>query len=328
MIDSILKTAIEWRQNQKLLDSTEALRLFYGPGESNHPELKSLAIDLFGKNLWITQWTNVSDATVKTVCETMSTLSFAGFPKIESIVLMDRSQVSDKMESAQEVKTIWGKAPDARFSVSEFSVPYLIQFHATKHPGLFLDHAPLRQWLLHTQKDKTVLNLFSYTGALSVAAAKGGASHVTTLDLSKATIEWAQENWKHAGLDEAAGNFIYGDAFEWLPRLAKKGLSFDTILCDPPSFSRSKNGTFSTQKDSARLHELIFPLLKKGGVLVTSINSENFSERDFLKELHLASQKTNSTVRILRRVDLPESFPTSSAQIAERYLKGFYLLKE
>lgn len=72
--------------------------------------------------------------------------------------------------------------------------------------------------------------------------------------------------------------FIYGDVFEWLPKFIKKNKQCGTILCDPPSFSRLlKNGVFSTNKDSQRLHELILPLLKVGGVLVTSINSENYT---------------------------------------------------
>ena len=244
---------------------------------------------------------------------------------MESAVWIDRMP-----EEPEDSKVFFGTPPEARFSVREFGVPYLIQLLNTKHPGLFLDHAPLRSWLLSTQRGKKVLNLFAYTGSLSIAAAKGGAAQVVTLDLSKPTIQWARESWVSAGLQDSEQDFIFGDALEWLPRLAKKhhDRGFDTILCDPPSFSRSKSGTFSTQKDSTRLHQLILPLLKKGGILVTSINSENISEKDFLKDICLAAEKTETSLRILRRVDLPETFPTSSKSLGERYLKGFYLLKE
>jgi 23S rRNA (cytosine1962-C5)-methyltransferase len=317
MIAKTLQFAYEWRKRLGLFETSEALRIFYGPGESTLTELNPIAIELFKNHAWITQWDTVTTATLDQVVGYLKNLN------VESVVLMDRSKVA----SDADVKTIYGTPPTGRFSVTEFGQPYLIQFSETKHPGLFLDHAPLRKWLLATQKNKTVLNLFSYTGSLSVAAAKGGASKVTTLDLSKSTIEWAEENFKNAEIAPEVGNFIYGDALEWLPRLYKKGERFDTITCDPPSFSRSKNGTFSTQKDSQKLHELIFPVLNPGGILVTSINSENYPESHFLKDIHLAAEASQCRIQVLSRVDLPETFPTRSNQLQERYLKGFYLLK-
>jgi 23S rRNA (cytosine1962-C5)-methyltransferase len=327
MKNTILSQSYEWRQhlgffNIRAGHETEALRVFYGPGETEHPELKKIAIDLFQNHLWITIWDSVAESFLQELVRNLSSFQPWGAP-LESMVLMDRSQKATN----EDVKTIFGTPPATAFSVKEFGVPYLIHFTQTKHPGLFLDHAPLREWLLKTQAGKSALNLFSYTGSLSVAAARGGATHVTTIDLSKSTIEWAQANWAHAGLAESHGRFIYGDVLEWLPRLAKKSEQFDTILCDPPSFSRSKNGTFSTQKDSKKLHELIFPLLKKNGVLVTSINSENYAEANFLKDIHDAAESTQSSIQILKRVDLPETFPTRSAFLSERYLKGFYVLK-
>jgi 23S rRNA (cytosine1962-C5)-methyltransferase len=289
------------------------LRVFYGPGESEHSEYKNIAIDQFQNHFWITTWKTIMQKTLDEVVKSIQAI----FPEMESIVLMDRSEVASDADSV----VLFGKPPTEKFSVLEFGVPYLIQMAGTKHPGLFLDHVDLRTWLLKTQKNKTVLNLFSYTGSLSVAAAMGGAKKVTTLDLSKSTIEWAKENWKNAGLNEELGDFIYGDVFEWLPKFRKRSDQFDTIICDPPSFSRAKNTVFSTNKDSSKLHELIFPLLKKGGVLVTSINSENYAERNFLKDM-----LTQTKIQILKRVDMPETFPTGP-DLQERYLKGFYILK-
>ncbi len=319
MIHSHLKFAIEWRRKLNLFEQTEALRVFYGPGESTHPELKQIAIDLFKDHLWITTWKSVSESFLLEVAKILPVILNL---KIEAIVVMDRSTV----ESSATVRTLLGSARIGRYSVNEFGIQYLVQMENTKHPGLFLDHAPLRQWLKTTQKNCSVLNLFAYTGSLSVAAGVGGAEKVVTLDLSKPTIEWAKENWANQKLAPEKADFIFGDALEWLPKMKKRGDQFDTILCDPPSFSRSKNGTFSTNKDSGTLHEHIFPLLKKGGILVTSINSENYSEGKFMKDIEAAAQKTGTQFRTLRTIDLPESFPTSP-DLQERYLKGFYLIK-
>jgi 23S rRNA (cytosine1962-C5)-methyltransferase len=309
-----MKTSYEWRKNLGLLENTETLRIYYDPA--------TIAIDLFQEHAWITQWGNLRANILPSSIEFLKEITPFG-KKIQSIVLMDRSQVA----SEKEVQLLWGTPPTSKFSVKENGLPYLIEMNRGKHPGLFLDHAPLRSWLANSQSKKRVLNLFSYTGSLSVAAGCAGADHVTTLDLSKSTIEWAEANWLNAKLELEKARFIYGDVFEWLPKFIKKNEQYDTILCDPPSFSRSKNGVFSTNKDSQRLHELILPLLKTGGVLVTSINSENYPEASFLRDIHYASEKTGSVLQVLKRIDLPESFATTTKDLNARYLKGFHLIR-
>ncbi len=317
MLEKELISALELRSSLRLFDETDALRVFYGPGESSDAIGSQIAIDIFSDQAWITQWAPIPDKVLKSL---VALLQQKLPERCRGIVLMDRSEVASEADSVP----LDGEVREGKFVVKEFGIPYLVQMKNTKHPGLFLDHAPLRRWLTRTQKDKRVLNLFSYTGALSVAAGAGGASSVTTLDLSKPTIEWAKENWDQASLIRSKGDFIFGDVFDWLPRLKKKGLEYDTILCDPPSFSRTKTGAFSTGKDLARLHGLILPLLAKNGVLVTSINSENIPERAFLSEVENAARQTGTRLQWLGRVDLPESFPTP-LDPKQRYLKGFYL---
>jgi 23S rRNA (cytosine1962-C5)-methyltransferase len=318
MFEAVLARAVLYRKSFSYFENTEILRIFYGPGESDHSSFRQIAIDQFKDHFWITTWKEVPKPVLDSVVAAIQKI----FPNVVGIVWMDRSEVASDAIS----KCVFGHATSEKFTVTEFGVPYLVQMEGTKHPGIFLDHADLRAWLLKTQSSKNVLNLFSYTGSLSVAAARGGAKKVTTLDLSKTTIEWAKENWQAANLKPEMADFIYGDAFEWLPKLRKRAEQFDTIVCDPPSFSRSKNGVFSTAKDSSKLHELIFPILKPGGILVTSINSENYSERNFLKDIENAAMLTGTAIRVLKRVDLPETFPTG-VDLNERYLKGFYVLK-
>lgn len=318
-----LQAALDHRDGLGLFDETECLRIFYGPGESAHTSLKHFAVDLFKDQLWITQWEKVTESALRDLHHAVAALRFPHAHKIHGAVLMDRSKVASDSDSV----AFWGKPAEGKFEAREHGARFWIQMLGTKHPGLFLDHAPLRCWLTRHQAGRRVLNLFSYTGSLSVAAALGGAKHVTTLDLSRTTIDWARENWTLNGLAEQNGDFIFGDVFEWLPKLAKRGEKFETILSDPPSFSRSKGGTFSTAKDLARLHALLFNVLAPGGVLVTSINSENISEAAFLREIEAGAKKAKASFQILKRVDLPESFPTRDSSLKDRYLKGFYLLR-
>jgi 23S rRNA (cytosine1962-C5)-methyltransferase len=319
-MSTFLQDAVSWREKWGYLNNTDCVRIFYGPGETKDAFLKHIAVDLFGDYVWITQWENVPEKTIEHIRQALQSLRVRGKPLLGAS-WMDRSKVASNADAV----SFWGTVPTGRLTLSEGPARYSIQLLNTKHPGLFLDHFPLRDWLHKTQSKTRVLNLFAYTGSLSVAAGLGGASHVTTLDLSKPTIDWAKENW---GLNLGEGptsDFIFGDVFEWLPKLIKRGEKFDTVLCDPPSFSRTKSRTFSTQKDLTALHELVFQLLAPGGILVTSINSENVSEGAFLREIDLAAKLTRTPYQILARVDLPATFPTQDSGLRDRYLKGFYL---
>ena len=108
------------------------------------------------------------------------------------------------------------------------------------------------------------MNCFAYTCGFSVCAAKAGA-RTTSLDLSKKYLEWGKRNFALNGLDPAAHDFIYGDTFDWLRRLAKKGRAFDAVVLDPPTFSQSKeHGTFRAEKDYGKLVTAALPRAQAG----------------------------------------------------------------
>ncbi|HNL92137.1 MAG TPA: class I SAM-dependent methyltransferase, partial [Pseudomonadales bacterium] len=169
---------------------------------------------------------------------------------------------------------------------------------------------------------------------LSVAAALGGAAHVTTLDLSKATMRWAQENGELNGLCDDRARWIAGDVFEWLPRLKReivqgKQTAFDMVIADPPSFSRGEKGVFSTAKDLTVLHVSLLDVLAPNGLLVTSINSAQISWAQYEKDLLQAAQQRQCHLQVLQRLEQPASFPNwLHEQADERYLKGFILRVE
>ena len=121
--------------------------------------------------------------------------------------------------------------------------------------------------------NRQILNVFAYTCGFSVCAALAGA-RTTSLDLSKKYLEWGRRNFALNGLDPGGHDFIFGDAFDWLRRLAKQGRIFDVVLLDPPTFSQSKShGVFRAEKDYGALVSAALPLLKPGGVLFASTNA-------------------------------------------------------
>ncbi|HEY1718043.1 MAG TPA: pseudouridine synthase [Verrucomicrobiae bacterium] len=234
---------------------------------------------------------------------------------------------------------VFGEAAPERFEILENGVRYEMSFNEGYSVGLFLDQRDNRRRFLtgHVAADfclfnsklkiknskPEVLNTFAYTCGFSMCAAKAGA-RTTSLDLSKKYLEWGRRNFALNDLDPAAHDFIYGDTFDWLRRLAKKGRAFDAVVLDPPTFSQSKeHGTFRAEKDYGRLVTAALPLVKPGGILFASTNATDWPPENFLAEI----EKTifASRRKILQRHYFPQppDFPISRAEPA--YLKTVWL---
>lgn len=308
-----LERAWAAREASGVFDETQAVRVFHGPGEGAGAT-RSWAIDRFADHYWLTQWEGPEAASASPRDAFVRFLKSKGAHSVVSLGRPERG-----VPALPEL--VFGTAPEGRFPVSERGAKYAIQLLDARHPGLFLDHAPLRTWLRGQAKGWRVLNTFAYTGSLSVAAALGGAAHVTTLDLSKATVRWAEENWRLNALDDSAARFLSGDVFEWLPRLGREGRQYECVILDPPSFSRGKKGTFSTAKDLPRLHALALDRVVDGGVLVTSINSANVTRQRYRDDVEQAAAERGVRLDELWRVEMPDTFPVRGPE--QRYLKGW-----
>ena len=136
--------------------------------------------------------------------------------------------------------------PDlGEFIAREEGLAYVIRPGEGLSTGLFPDmregRARVRAWAA----GRRVLNTFAYTCGFGVAAAAGGAARVLNLDLSKSVLEWGQANYRANGFEPDPHDFVFGDVFDWLVRLAKRGDRFDLVILDPPGFSRTKSRAFS-----------------------------------------------------------------------------------
>ena len=189
-----------------------------------------------------------------------------------------------------------------RFEVTELGRRYLIDLEASStSSGLFLDQRETRRRLLATDlHGKTVLNAFAHTGSLSVAAA-GAGGETLTLDLSKRYLDWARDNLRANDMDPSDHDFIYGDALEWMTRLATKGRTFDVVLVDPPSSSTSGKRTTSRWLVERDLHTLVergARLCSPGGTLFVSTNLRRMRWDRFLHHVDegLAAAGRSGTV--------------------------------
>ncbi|HEY9510856.1 MAG TPA: pseudouridine synthase [Verrucomicrobiae bacterium] len=231
---------------------------------------------------------------------------------------------------------VLGEPAPERFAILENGVQFELSFNEGYSVGLFLDQRDNRRRLLtghiasgfdfqSTRADSPVeiLNAFAYTCGFSVCAAKSGA-RVTSLDLSKKYLEWGKRNFALNGLDPAAHDFIYGDAFDWMRRLTKKSRAFDLIVLDPPTFSQSKeHGAFRVEKDYGRLVTAALPLLKVDGILLASTNAADWEPAAFLESVSNAIQNANRKIVQQHYVPQPPDFPVSKTEPA--YLKTVWL---
>ena len=234
---------------------------------------------------------------------------------------------------------VFGEAAPERFEILENGVRYEMSFNEGYSVGLFLDQRDNRRRFLngHVAADFSltdsrftihdsrleILNCFSYTCGFSVCAAKAGA-RTTNLDLSKKYLEWGKRNFALNGLDPAVHDFIYGDTFDWLRRLAKKGRAFDAVVLDPPTFSQSKeHGTFRAEKDYGRLVTAALPLVKPGGILFASTNAADWPPENFLADVDAAVRGVKRKILQRHYVPQPPDFPISRAEPA--YLKTVWL---
>lgn len=236
--------------------------------------------------------------------------------------------------AANSPQLLLGKGAPEQFIVRENGMKYELSFNEGYSVGLFLDQRDNRRRFLtgHIAADLELgpwtsdfglLNCFAYTCGFSVCAALGGAK-TTGLDLSKKYLEWGKRNFALNGLDPAAHDFIYGDAFDWLRRFARRGRRFDAVALDPPTFSRSKeHGTFQAEKDFGRLAKAALAVLKPDGILFAATNAATLKPEDFLAMISAAARSAGR--KILHQHYAPQSpdFPITRAEPG--YLKTVWL---
>lgn len=187
-----------------------------------------------------------------------------------------KNQIIWKVREKQKGRNQYQKVKSEKriYEVHEGPRKYRVNLTDYLDTGLFLDHRPLRnQFQKYNQE--SVLNLFSYTCSVGVAAALGGAL-TTNVDLSKTYLDWGKDNYYLNDIDVSQHEFIQENVLDWV----QKGSSlFSTIFLDPPTFSNSKRmsqNSFEVGRDQNQLLESCLRRLKDGGKLYFSNNSSQF----------------------------------------------------
>lgn len=175
--------------------------------------------------------------------------------------------------------------------VIEGDVKLLVNLQDYLDTGLFLDHRKVRMHIASQAKGQRFLNLFCYTGAATVHAARGGATFTDSVDLSATYLEWARKNLSLNGFSDSQHRTIRADVMEWLKSATN---TYDLIFLDPPTFSNSKkmSATLDIQRDQLGLIQQTMKLLSKSGVLIFSNNHRRFKLDESIGEDFQVEEKT------------------------------------
>ena len=214
-----------------------------------------------------------------------------------------------------------GEVAPVELEVQEGGLTFIVDVTAPLGTGLFPDLREGRRVVGDRARGRRVLNLFSYTGAFSIWAARGGATQVTSVDLAQKAHARARRNLVANGLPEAAHELIAGDAFKVLAKMQERSTKFDLIILDPPSFAQAKGRVFSVQKDYRELVEAALAVAAPDALLACVSNTHKLSWDELDRAIGEAAGRVGRFARVVERRGLPADFPVPAGYSEGHYLK-------
>lgn len=305
--ETLFRKAKEKRSAYYQDDLTTAFRLFNQEGDG----FGGLTVDLYG-DYAVFSWYN---SYVYQIRKVISEAFRQVFPEVLGAYEKIRFKGLD-YESAH----VYGQEAPDFFTVMENGVLYQVFMNDGLMTGIFLDQHEVRGSLVDgLAVGKSLLNMFSYTAAFSVAAAMGGASQTTSVDLAKRSRELSQARFQANGISTDEHRFIVMDVFEYFKYAKRKGLTYDVIVLDPPSFARNKKQTFSVAKDYHKLISQSLEILNPGGIIIASTNAANVSRQKFTEQIDKGF--AGRSYQILNKYGLPADFAYNKKDESSNYLK-------
>lgn len=293
-------------------DLTNAFRLFNGEGDG----IGGLIIDYYDQFAVFSWYNQTLYLHRKGLIE--------AFKKTYPEILGAYEKIRFDTKDLPESQFIYGKEAPEPLIVKENGVQFATYLNEGLMTGIFLDQKEVRGALVDgLALGKSMLNMFSYTGAFSVAAAMGGSIETTSVDLAKRSLKKTQEQFEVNGLDLEQQKIIVMDVFEYFKYASRKQLTYDVIVLDPPSFARNKKKVFRVAKNYGELVKDSLEILADEGVLIASTNAANVTIQQFQKMIEdefIAKGVSYQQIGLYR---LPNDFQTTNTFPEGDYLKVF-----
>ncbi|RXF36493.1 class I SAM-dependent rRNA methyltransferase [Enterococcus faecalis] len=293
---------------------TTAYRLFNGEGDG----IGGVIIDRYA-DYAVFSWYN------ETLYQKKAELLTA-FRTVYPDIIGAYEKIRFSTKDLPESQFLYGEQAPEPLLVTENGVQFATYLNEGLMTGIFLDQKEVRGRLVDGfAVGKTVLNMFSYTGAFSVASAMGGAVATTSVDLAKRSLPKTTEQFEVNHLNLAAQKIIVMDVFDYFKYASRKGLSYDMIILDPPSFARNKKKVFSVAKNYGELVKDSIDILTDKGTLIASTNAANLSLAKYQKMVITALQEKNVRYKITDTYQLPADFQVNPNFPEGNYLKVLFI---
>lgn len=229
---------------------------------------------------------------------------------------------SRREEGLADFEGLLGGEPVGHVPIVEEGLPFLVDVTHSQKTGFYLDQREMRKLARDFARGRHVLNAFSYTGAFSVYALKGGAVRADSVDSSESAIALAQENFELNGLPSDSGVFFTADVFQFL---REPDLDYDFIILDPPAFAKRKTDVVQACRGYKDINRLAVLRVRPQGLVMTSSCSHFVDDRLFQQVVFQAAGEAGRRVRILQRHRQAFDHPVNIYHPETEYLKGLLL---
>lgn len=313
-----LAASITMRCHIGIADNPEnnTYRLVHGEGDW----LPGLVIDCYGSTAVMQAHSVGMHLNRMDICQALTDVMGG---RIQQVYYKSETTLPYKAHLEEEDGFIFGHTDD------DIAVENGLKFHVDwlrgQKTGFFVDQRENRSLLEHYSKDKTVLNMFCYTGGFSVYAMRGGAKCVHSVDSSAKAIEITNNNIGLNFPGDPRHEAYCEDAFRFLEEKKDK---YDIVVLDPPAFAKHRAALHNALKGYIRLNAKGIRLVKEGGLLFTFSCSQAVSKDQFRSAVFTAAAQSGRKVRIIHQLHQPADHPINIYHPEGEYLKGLVLYVE
>jgi len=285
---------------------TTGFRWVSGEGDG----LPGLVVDVYGSFVVLVMYSKALGAVLEAVVQAIDEIA-------KPLGIVRRI----KNEEESRLLLLKGELPPDDIVILENGMKLHADLYHGQKTGLFFDHRDNRAYVREMSSGLTVLNLFAYTGGFSVASGLGGALSVTSVDIAAPAILAAERNFQDNSLDPLAHEGVTADVFNFLEQSQKAGKKWQLVVCDPPSFAKSRDQKRGAERAYVKLMSAALRVTAPSGLFCAASCTSQIGPSEFRHLLSEAARKSRSRCQIVREAGQAQDHPVLVGHEEGRYLK-------
>lgn len=313
-IKRLIASAINLRQSFFPNKATNAYRLINGEGDG----IPGLIIDKYADAIAIQIYTLALEPFLDVIKSTLLKL----LPNTKWI--WRRNQI--RLATSSKSGLIFGKNMPEKILFNEYGMKFSTDLVNGQKTGFFLDQRENRNLIKSISRGKNLLNVCGYTGAFTVAAAMGGATQSTTVDIARPALEEAERNFELNHMQSSKHKTVCEDMYTFMEKAESD--TYDLIVLDPPSMAKNRNDLTKAMRAYRKLNKLGFKLVKSGGYIFTASCTSQLTRETFYDIIKEVAGKSGRQTKIVHESFHAPDHPISTTHPEGKYLKAFLIRVE